>query len=94
MPALDEADHARDRLGGVDIKPSGAVPAEGQGPLITAMASSPQANGAAAGEDDLLGGADGGYMGPREDMPWHSLPTGRIDSPLRLPLPSLLQVRP
>ena len=63
MPALDEADHARDRLGGAEVKPSGAVPAEGQGPLITAVAvaSPSQASGPASGGDDLLGGLDGGH---------------------------------
>ena len=37
MPALDEAEHARDRLGGAEVKASGAVAAEGQGPLLSAV---------------------------------------------------------
>ncbi|GAX74370.1 hypothetical protein CEUSTIGMA_g1819.t1, partial [Chlamydomonas eustigma] len=55
MPALDEADHSRNHLGGAEVKPHGAVPAEGHGPLLTAdgggvvLSAGSQAAAAASG---------------------------------------------
>ena len=52
MPALDEAEHARDRLGGAEVKASGAVAAAGQGPLLSAVV--PEGEGVNWGYLELL----------------------------------------